>query len=158
MPFSPRSVPRVKKTRLEPGALLDIDVSIPGLFQERSEWNASAVKLLNINVPLFMVDSFTLQRLTFCVRDLSWKWLVLYQRYPHNAFPSRWPARFTHDTIALAVFGVDVDSTSATDDRPCRSFQAIESSLSIVNALLYDATKMWDILNIFNRWCLIAEY
>jgi len=35
-------------------------------------------------------------------------------------------ARFTHDIIALVAFGVDVSSITATPERPCHSFDAIE--------------------------------
>jgi len=50
------------------------------------------------------------------------------------------PARFTHDIIALTAFGIDVDSTRATEDRPCPSFHAIESTLMTL-ALVFDTIK-----------------
>ena len=50
-------------------------------------------------------------------------------------------ARFTHDIIALAAFGIDVNSTGATGDSPCPSYEAIESTLTIVSLMLETIRK-----------------
>lgn len=56
----------------------------------------------------------------------------------------RFPARFTHDFIALVASGIDVDSISATEERSCPSFRAMESILSTLDSLLLNAMKMWE--------------
>ncbi|CAM9971103.1 unnamed protein product, partial [Ectocarpus fasciculatus] len=45
-------------------------------------------------------------------------------------------ARFTHDIVALAAFGVDVGSITATEEEPCPSFDAIESTTSALINLI----------------------
>ncbi len=45
-------------------------------------------------------------------------------------------ARFTHDIIALVAFGVDVGSITATPERPCHSFDAIEVTTTAVGRLI----------------------
>lgn len=45
-------------------------------------------------------------------------------------------ARFTHDIIALAAFGVDVGSITATPERPCHSFEGIEGATMAFEALV----------------------
>lgn len=45
-------------------------------------------------------------------------------------------ARFTHDVIALAAFGVDVDSVRATVERPCKSFDAMATKTSAIDKLI----------------------
>eukprot|EP00752_Nemacystus_decipiens_P014601 g13003.t1 len=52
-------------------------------------------------------------------------------------------ARFAHDVIALAAFGVDVDSVSATVETPCESFDAMESKTYAVDKLLLKPLDMW---------------
>lgn len=45
-------------------------------------------------------------------------------------------ARFTHDVIAMVAFGLDVRSISATADRPCDSFEAIDVKTSAFGRLV----------------------
>ncbi|CAM9310328.1 unnamed protein product [Ascophyllum nodosum] len=62
-------------------------------------------------------------------------------------------ARFTHDIIALAAFGVDVNSTGTTADRPCPSFEAIESTLTILMLNLQMIKKLqWKYLSTLVPW------
>ncbi|CAM9310255.1 unnamed protein product [Ascophyllum nodosum] len=62
-------------------------------------------------------------------------------------------ARFTHDIIALAAFGIDVNSTGATGDSPCPSYEAIESTLTIVSLMLETIRKLqWKYLSTLVPW------
>ncbi|CBN79213.1 cytochrome P450 [Ectocarpus siliculosus] len=45
-------------------------------------------------------------------------------------------ARFTHDIVALAAFGVDVGAITATEEEPCPSFDAIERITSALISLM----------------------
>lgn len=52
-------------------------------------------------------------------------------------------ARFAHDVIALAAFGVDVDSVSATAELPCKSFDAMTSKTSAIDKLILKPLDMY---------------
>ncbi|CAM9472380.1 unnamed protein product [Hapterophycus canaliculatus] len=52
-------------------------------------------------------------------------------------------ARFTHDTIALAAFGLDVGSITATPGRPCYSYDAIETKTTAFQQLIGEPLAMW---------------
>ncbi len=45
-------------------------------------------------------------------------------------------ARFTHDIISLAAFGVDAGSINATAERPCDSFDAVSYKMKTLEMLL----------------------
>lgn len=51
-------------------------------------------------------------------------------------------ARFTHDIVALAAFGVDVGSITATEEEPCPSFDAIESMTTSLISLMGKPSAM----------------
>eukprot|EP00904_Undaria_pinnatifida_P007026 jgi/Undpi1/3453/HiC_scaffold_16.g06825.m1 len=62
--------------------------------------------------------------------------------------------RFTHDVIALAAFGIDVDSTSAPLGRPCPSYEAIASATWTMMALARKPLCIlgWKTLNFMLPW------
>lgn len=51
-------------------------------------------------------------------------------------------ARFTHDIVALAAFGVDVGAITATEEEPCPSFDAIERITSALISLMGKPAEM----------------
>ncbi|CAN0205555.1 unnamed protein product [Ascophyllum nodosum] len=68
-------------------------------------------------------------------------------------------AHFTHDIIALTACGIDVNSTGSTDDHPCLSFRAIQSAISTMGVLQFNAMKIfqWKYLPSLMPWVQRAK-